>query len=125
MNIANRMWARYMGRGAAEPIHNIDPEKTLNADLLKVLTEEMIALQFDLKAFAWAIVNTKAYNRLATRKEVNVTEPYYFPGPLLRRMSSEQVWDSLMTLMVEDPNQFRLDSGERYNQLINLSLIHI
>lgn len=121
MNIANRMWARYMGRGAAEPIHNIDPEKTLNADLLKVLTEEMIALQFDLKAFAWAIVNTKAYNRLATRKEVNVTEPYYFPGPLLRRMSSEQVWDSLMTLMVEDPNQFRLDSGERYNQLINSS----
>jgi len=121
MNIANRMWARYMGRGAAEPIHNIDPEKTLNADLLKVLTEEMIALKFDLKAFAWAIVNTKAYNRLATRKEVNVTDPYYFPGPLLRRMSSEQVWDSLMTLMVEDPNQFRLDSGERYNQLINSS----
>ena len=121
MNIANRMWARYMGRGAAEPIHNIDPEKTLNADLLKVLTEEMIALKFDLKAFAWAIVNTKAYNRLATRKEVNVTDPYYFPGPLLRRMSSEQVWDSLMTLMVEDSNQFRLDSGERYNQLINSS----
>ena len=121
MNIANRMWARYMGRGAAEPIHNIDPEKSLNADLLKVLTEEMISLNFDLKAFAWAIVNTKAYNRLASRKEVNITDPYYFPGPLLRRMTSEQVWDSLITLMVEDPNQFKLDSGKRYNQLINSS----
>ena len=121
MNIANRMWARYMGRGAAEPIHNIDPEKSLNADLLKVLAEEMVSLNFDLKAFAWAIVNTKAYNRLASRKEVNITDPYYFPGPLLRRMTSEQVWDSLITLMVEDPNQFKLDSGKRYNQLINSS----
>jgi len=121
MNIANRMWARYMGRGAVEPLHDINPKDTLNADLLKVLTEEMAALDFDLKAFAWAIVNTKAYNRLATRKKVNVTKPYYFPGPLLRRMSSEQVWDSLITLMVEDPNQFRLDSGDRYNRLINTS----
>jgi len=81
----------------------------------------MVALDFDLKAFAWSIVNTKAYNRLATRRKVNVTEPYYFPGPLLRRMNSEQVWDSLITLMVEDPNQFRLDSGDRYNRLINAS----
>ena len=121
MNIANRMWARYMGRGAVEPLHDIDPENTLNADLLKVLSEEILALDFDLKAFAWAIVNTKAYNRLSTRRKVNVTEPYYFPGPLLRRMSSEQVWDSLITLMVEDPNQFRLDSGDRYNRLINAS----
>ncbi len=121
MNIANRMWSRYMGRGAVEPLHDINPENTLNAGLLKVLTEEMVALNFDLKAFAWAIVNTKAYNRLATRKKVNVTEPYYFPGPLLRRMSSEQVWDSLITLMVEEPNQFRLDSGDRYNRLVNAS----
>ncbi len=121
MNIANRMWSRYMGRGAIEPLHDINPENTLNADLLKVLAEEMVTLNFDLKAFAWAVVNTKAYNRLATRKKVNVTEPYYFPGPLLRRMSSEQVWDSLITLMVEEPNQFRLDSGDRYNRLINAS----
>ncbi len=121
MNIANRMWTRYMGRGAVEPLHDINPKDTLNADLLKVLTEEMVALDFDLKAFAWSIVNTKAYNRLATRRKVNVTEPYYFPGPLLRRMNSEQVWDSLITLMVEDPNQFRLDSGDRYNRLINAS----
>ncbi len=121
MNIANRMWSRYMGRGAIEPLHDINPENTLNADLLKVLGEEMVTLNFDLKAFAWAVVNTKAYNRLATRKKVNVTEPYYFPGPLLRRMSSEQVWDSLITLMVEEPNQFRLDSGDRYNRLINAS----
>ncbi|HAT20861.1 MAG TPA: hypothetical protein DCS85_11950 [Verrucomicrobiales bacterium] len=121
MNIANRMWSRYMGRGAIEPLHDINPENTLNADLLKVLGEEMVTLNFDLKAFAWAVVNTKAYNRLATRKKINVTEPYYFPGPLLRRMSSEQVWDSLITLMVEEPNQFRLDSGDRYNRLINAS----
>lgn len=120
MNIANRMWARYLGRGAVEPLHAIEPRKANNPELIKVLTEEMLTLDFDLKAFAWAIVNTKAYNRVATRTKVLVTKPYYFNGPLLRRMSSEQVWDSLITLMVDDPNEFRLKSGEDYNGLINL-----
>ncbi len=120
MNIANRMWARYLGRGAVEPLHDINPKKSYNPELLKVLTEEMLTLDFDLKAFSWAIVNTKAYNRLATRTKVPVTEPYHFPGPVLRRMTAEQIWDSLITLMVQDPMQFRLQSGESYNRLINL-----
>ena len=120
MNIANRMWAHYMGRGAVEPLHDIEPKKSFTPELLKVLTEEMLTLDFDLKAFSWAIVNTKAYNRLATRKKVAVTDPYFFTGPILRRMTAEQVWDSLMTLMLEDPMQFRLESGESYNRLINV-----
>lgn len=121
MNIANRMWARFMGRGVSEPLHNIDPRRCDNPELLKVLAEEMLTLDFDLKAFSWAIVNTKAYNRLATRTKVPVNEPYFFPGPILRRMSAEQVWDSLITLMVDDPMQFRLESGESYNRLVNLA----
>lgn len=121
MNIANRMWAHYMGRGAIEPLYDIEPKKSFNPELLKVLTEEVLTLDFDLKAFSWAIVNTKAYNRLATRKKIPVNEPYYFTGPVLRRMTAEQVWDSLITLMVDDPMQFRLDSGESYNRLINVA----
>lgn len=120
MNIANRMWAHYMGRGAAEPLHDIEPKKSFNPELLKVLTEEMLTLDFDLKAFSWVIVNTKAYNRLSTRTKIPINEPYYFTGPILRRMSAEQVWDSLITLMVDDPMQFRLESGEAFNELINL-----
>ncbi len=121
MNIANRMWAKFLGRGVAEPLYNIDPRKAYNPELLRVLTEEMLVLDFDLKAFAWAIVNTKAYNRLASRTKSSEADPYYFQGPILRRMTAEQVWDSMMTLVLGDPNQFRLESGETFNELIDLA----
>ena len=107
MAIANRMWARFMGKGVAEPLHNIEIEKCSNPELLKTLSEIMVALDFDLRAFSWVIVHTKAYNRLATRTKIEKNEDYFFPGPILRRMSAEQIWDSLVTLMVKDPLRYR------------------
>ncbi|MFP6854409.1 MAG: DUF1553 domain-containing protein, partial [Opitutales bacterium] len=57
------------------------------------------------------IVNSEAYNRLATQMTVSVKEDYFFQGPLLRRMTAEQVWDSFVTLMVENPLRYRTSGG--------------
>jgi hypothetical protein len=105
--IANRIWARFMGRGVAEPLHNIEIKKCTHPILLKTLSEIMVALDFDLRAFSWVIMHTKAYNRLSTRTKLKKEDDYYFQGPILRRMSAEQIWDSLVTLMVEDPLRYR------------------
>lgn len=105
--IANRMWSRFMGEGVAEPLHNVEINKCSNPLLLKTLAEVMVALDFDLRAFSWVIVHTKAYNRLASRTKHKKEDEYFFPGPILRRMSAEQIWDSLVTLMVEDPLRYR------------------
>lgn len=120
MNVANRMWARFFGRGVAEPLHDIDPGMAGNKQLLQTLAQEMINLDYDLRAFTWAIVNTKAYNRLATRTKMDESRPYYFQGPILRRMTAEQTWDSLVTLMLDNPNRFRARNGQGYNDLIDL-----
>jgi hypothetical protein len=45
------------------------------------------------------LCNTKAYQREVTRAEIATGETYHFTGPLLRRMSAEQMWDSLVTLI--------------------------
>lgn len=111
LTIANRMWARFFGRGVAEPLHNVVIEETANPNLLQAITEIMQNLDFDLKAFSWVLVNTQAYNRLATQVNVPLKEDYFFQGPLLRRMSAEQVWDSFVTLMVENPLRYRTSSG--------------
>lgn len=105
--IANRMWARYMGKGVAEPLHNVEIKKCTNPLLLKTLAEVMVALDFDLRAFTWVILHTKSYNRLASRERPSKENDYLFPGPLLRRMSAEQIWDSLVTLLVKDPLRYR------------------
>ncbi len=120
ITIANRLWALYFGRGVAEPLHDIDPEKCSNPELLKALGEEMVRLDFDLRAFVWVIVNTDAYNRLAAREKAPEDKPYYFQGPVLRRMTAEQIWDSLVTLMVDDPLRYRSGPGEEFQKLINL-----
>jgi hypothetical protein len=123
MAIANRMWAFYFGRGVVEPLHNIEVKESENKVLLQAITEIMIDLEFDLKAFSWVVLHTQAYNRLATRHKVEVNKDYYFQGPLLRRMSAEQVWDSLVTLMVENPMRYRAGNGEDFLQLVNFARV--
>ena len=107
LSIANRTWARYLGKGVAEPLHNVEIRKASNPFLLKTLSEVMVALDFDLRAFSWVVLHTKAYNSLASRIQVEEGNPFHFPGPMLRRMSAEQIWDSLVTLMVKDPLRYR------------------
>jgi len=111
LTIANRMWARFFGLGAAEPLHNVEVDDAPNPVLLKTITEVMIALDFDLRAFSWVLVHTNSYNRLATRKLITEKDDYFFPGPTLRRMTAEQVWDSFVTLLVEDPLRYRSAGG--------------
>ncbi|MFP6901309.1 MAG: DUF1549 domain-containing protein [Opitutales bacterium] len=123
MAIANRMWAFYFGRGVVEPLHNIVVGEAENKVLLQAITEIMIDLEFDLKAFSWVVLHTQAYNKLATRNKVPVNKEYYFPGPLLRRMSAEQVWDSLVTLMVDNPMRYRAGDGENFLQLVNFASV--
>ena len=118
--IANRMWHKFFGRGVAEPLHNYLEEDSYNPELLKVIGQVMQDLDFDLQAFSRVIVGTKAYNTLATRTLQSEADPYYFSGPVLRRMSAEQVWDSLLTLMLNDPMEWKAGKGEGYNKIINL-----
>jgi len=117
--IANHMWSRFFGRAVVEPLYDADLTKADPQELIIALQEEMVNLDFDLAAFTRMIVSTDAYNRLAT--QVEEADDYYFPGPVLRRMSSEQLWDSLMTLMVEDPMRFRASDGKSFQKVIDIA----
>jgi hypothetical protein len=66
------------------------------------LTTLMRRTGYDLKVFQAILFNTRAYQRAASAVDVNPGDPYYFPGPLLRRLGAEEVWDSLLTLVVPD-----------------------
>lgn len=49
-------------------------------------------------------------------------EPYYFQGPLLRRMTAEQAWDSYMTLVLGDPDKYKKPLEDLYSKSIDLDL---
>ena len=103
--IANRLWKKLMGQGLIEPVDEItDSTVPSNPQLMTFLEETMKASNYDMKAVLSAILNSQAYQREAYTKDVELGEVYNFPGPLLRRMSAEQIWDSMVALYKPNPD---------------------
>jgi hypothetical protein len=99
--IANRMWKKVFGRGLVEPVDDWrDDTQASIPELLKHLEKLMIRVNYDLREFQRVLLNVKAFEREATNYEVTNDQPYYFEGPLLARMSAEQLWDSFVSLSV-------------------------
>ena len=108
--IANRLWKKVMGIGLFEPVDKyVEPNKenptgTLvsNPEVLAYLQEVMRELNYDLKAFQKVLFNTRGYALGTNPNAVDPRQPYAFQGRAVRRMSAEQVWDSMATLVVPD-----------------------
>ena len=117
--IANRLWKRAFGLAVQEPVTDLDdPSKAFNPELLAQLTEDMRRVKFDLREFQRIIFNTQAYQRQASLTPDLGKGPYLFPGPLLRRMTAEQAWDSVLTLVVGPAlDQFQLRRGHEIRKL--------
>ncbi|MCB1227088.1 MAG: DUF1549 domain-containing protein, partial [Verrucomicrobiales bacterium] len=126
MSIANRMWKRAFGMGVGEPIRNIDdPNATSNPALIKQLAREMLRLKFSLKNFMRVVYNTRAYQGQAIQEAIPMGAPCYFQGPLVRRMTAEQTWDSFMTLVLGNPDAYRGDDGGLLGRSIDLDLDNV
>jgi hypothetical protein len=124
MTIANRLWKRAFGIGVREPVTDLDdPEASVNPPLLRHLGAEMVRLKFDLKQFMRLLYNTQTYQREATSHEMADSGPYLFPGPVLRRMSAEQAWDSCATLVVgSDVDKFKAHRGLDYAKAMSINI---
>ena len=98
--IANRMWKKMMGVGLVEPIDDFQ-EGNIPAipELLEHLTDEMLRLDFDLREFVRILASTDVYQRLAVEYDATAEEPYRYTAPALKRLTAEQLWDSLLTLI--------------------------
>ena len=109
--IANRLWKKAMGMGLIEPVDEItDSTVPSNPQLMTFLEQTMKDVNYDMKAFLSMIYNSAAYQRAAYTKDVELGEVYHFPGPLLRRMSAEQIWDSMVTLYKPNPDAPSIDA---------------
>ena len=112
--IANRTWKRAFGVGVIEPVDNlIDKTEATNPELMAFLTKLMISVDYDLLRFQRILYQTDAWQRSSSSPDSIGTEPYRFSGPVQRRMTAEQLWDSLLVLGVPDLDQRVGESAER------------
>lgn len=104
--IANRMWDRVMGRGVYEPVDEfVEAKETHLPALMNHLVQLMVELDYDLKAFQKVLLNTKTFQFVPNPEPSKVASGDDFHGRQLERMTSEQIWDSLITLAGGDPDK--------------------
>ena len=114
--IVNRVWKRTFGRALIEPLDDLrDDTVASNPELQAYLEELIVDLGYDLREFERVILRTRLFQREVTPGDPG--DDFAFAGPLLRRMSGEQVWDSLLTLVVPDVDSTLRPAGAKAEEV--------
>ncbi|WP_395745020.1 DUF1549 domain-containing protein [Prosthecobacter sp.] len=103
LTLANRLWAKLFGvpfAGRVDQVREI--ADCANPDLAQYLVNVVRESKYDVRQILRILCLTKAYQREAGLPPEDSTVVYRFPGPVVRRLSAEQVWDSMMALAVKD-----------------------
>lgn len=97
--IANRMWARVFGLGLHEPIDDWNEDSTPeHPELMMFLEGLMKEADYDLRTFSHVLFRTRLFQRECTPEEAGTGNAPLVQGPALRRMTAEQIFDSMLVL---------------------------
>jgi len=97
--IVNRLWAEVFGRGIVGSLDNwSDTTRISHPELLDYLCEVMKATNYDIKQFMRVLYHTRLFESAVASQEAAQGGSYDFRGPVLRRMSAEEIHDSMIVL---------------------------
>jgi hypothetical protein len=115
--VVNRLWKKAFGLALIEPLDDLtDNTVSVNPELLSHLEKLMVSLNYDMKAYLRILFNTSTYQRQASHEEVVPGTDCHFTGPVLRRMTAEQLWDSFVTLINPSPDMLNMFAREYLEQ---------
>jgi hypothetical protein len=121
--IANRVWKRIFGAGLIEPIDTMmDDTIANNQKLMKYLERLIVSVNYDLREYERILLNTRLFQRESKKQDYKTLEEYDFEGPILRRMTGEQLWDSLVTLVyndIDEDSRIHLHNQQDYSSMYN------
>lgn len=97
--IVNRLWAQVFGRGIVDPLDDwSETTRISHPELLELLCEVMKATDYDVKQFMRVLYHTRLFESATADAEAARGRSYDFHGPLLRRMSAEEMHDSFLVM---------------------------
>lgn len=91
--IVNRLWKRYMGIGIVDPVDDWQAPNPNHPKLLTYLAQQLVISGYNLKHVARLIFESHAYQRRPFHGAVD--GDFLYAGPRRRRMTPEQLVDSL------------------------------
>jgi hypothetical protein len=95
--VANRLWARMLGRGLVDPADDFGPANpAVYPQVLERLADGFAAADFDLKFLVRTIARTRAYQLSSRPSRNNKDDQQYFSKARLRRLGPEQLVASIV-----------------------------
>lgn len=96
-SIVNRYWSYFFGKGIIDPVDDIRAgNPASNPELLDALTKDFVDSRYDLKKLIRTICNSATYQRSLEENQWNEDDTTNFSHALPRRLSAEQLYDSIM-----------------------------
>ena len=102
--IVNRIWAQLMGRGIVHPVDAMHTEPW-NEDLLDYLAVQFSNDEYNIRKFLKFVMTSEAYGSQSDRLEFSPGEEYVYKGPVPKRMTAEQLMDTIWQVTGTNPNQ--------------------
>jgi hypothetical protein len=98
-NLANRIWAQFLGRGLVEPVDDMRVSNPpTNAPLMDALAARLVELKFDLRAFVRDICTSRVYQLASEPTPSNVGDTRQFSHAHLRRLRADVLLDSVVAV---------------------------
>ncbi|HEY7158321.1 MAG TPA: DUF1549 domain-containing protein [Gemmataceae bacterium] len=93
-NLANRVWAHFLGRGLVEPVDDVRATNPpSNPELLDALAEYLIQHNYDLHALIRVITASRVYQLCSKPNATNKRDEQNYSRALLKRPGAEVLLD--------------------------------
>ncbi|MBI3410615.1 MAG: DUF1553 domain-containing protein [Planctomycetes bacterium] len=124
-NLANRMWAHFLGRGLVEPVDDVRATNPpTNPELLDALAKHLVDQKFDVKQLIRAITASRTYQLSTRPNKTNDKDEQNYSRALFRRLDAEVLLD-MVSQTTGVPEKFHaLPSGYRAIQLWDSKVNH-
>jgi hypothetical protein len=124
-NLANRYWARFLGRGLVEPVDDVrDSNPPSNPELLDALAAILVEKRFDARALIRAITASATYQRSSRPNSTNGDDEQNYSRARLRRVEAEVLLD-MVCQSTGVPEKFAgVPAGSRAVQLWDSKVPH-
>jgi hypothetical protein len=124
-NLANRMWAHFLGRGLVEPVDDVRATNPpTNPELLDALAKSFVDSKYDVKQLIRTITASRAYQLSSKPNATNERDEQNYSRALFRRIDAEVLLD-MVCQTTGVPEKFSgVPAGSRAIQLWDSQVRH-
>jgi hypothetical protein len=124
-NIANRMWAHFMGRGLIEPVDDLRATNPAsNPELLDAVARHVVESKYDLRELIRSITASRVYQLSSQPNETNRLDEQNYSHANLRSLEAEVLLDAVCSVTGVEEKFEGVPAGYRAVQLWDSGVSH-